>query len=358
MVEDPIDGGVVVDGRVVQPGPSLAPAGGPGDARLAAGNLRAGPREPHHAQQLRGPHGSLRQGPDRLLDVRCPGALRGRAAAGFRPDVGLGRRQALAASSGHGRNGFTVKPLANGDCLLTIRHDGCRDIVVEGDDPQESLPHDRLHYEGAVATEESAGASAGKLHVASLAGRGPDWTSPAIKSLIGRADTSGGKADVYLDGVKQLCGIDFWCPQARDQQVLCYKNGLTQGKHTLEIVAGDEESRLGRHAGLLDAAQFSAAEGENGFGQGSGPTATQRVIFGYVGRKDYVDSAGQLWRPATEFIMRLGGMADLVPASFWTEPQLDKVGGTSDPELTATASTAATSPPTSPWRPSRRITCG
>jgi len=83
----------------------------------------------------------------------------------------------------------------------------------------------------------------------------------------------------------------------------------------------------------LDAIQFSAAQGENGFGQGSGPTGTQRVIFGYVGRKDYADSAGHVWRPATEFIMRLGTLVDLVPASFWTEPQLNEVAGTSDPEL-------------------------
>ena len=83
----------------------------------------------------------------------------------------------------------------------------------------------------------------------------------------------------------------------------------------------------------LDAVQWSAAQGDSGFGQGGGPTETQRVIFGYVGRKDYVDSTGYVWRPATEFIMRLGTLVDLVPASFWTEPQLKEVGGTSDPEL-------------------------
>ena len=37
-------------------------------------------------------------------------------------------------------NGYTVKPLSNGDCLVTIRHDGCRDVMVEGDDPQQSWP--------------------------------------------------------------------------------------------------------------------------------------------------------------------------------------------------------------------------
>ncbi len=139
---------------------------------------------------------------------------------------------------------------------------------------------------------------------------------------------------MYLDGVKQLCGIDFWCPQARDQQVLCYKNGLTQGKHRLEIVALGTNSPVSTGTRVyLDAAQFSAATGETGFGAGSGPTEAQRVIFGYIGRKDYVDSTGHVWRPATEFIMRLGTLVDLVPASFWTEPQLDKVGGTPDPEL-------------------------
>ena len=48
---------------------------------------------------------------------------------------------------------------------------------------------------------------------------------------------------------------------------------------------------------------------------------------------DYVDSTGHPWRPATEFIMRRGTMVDLVPTSFWTEPQLHDVAGTSDPEL-------------------------
>ena len=132
---------------------------------------------------------------------------------------------------------------------------------------------------------------------------------------------------MYLDGVKQLCGIDFWCPQTRDQQVLCYKNGLTQGKHRLEIVATGTKNPVSTGTRVyLDAAQFSAAEGESGFGSGSGPTETQRVIFGYVGRKDYVDSAGHVWRPATEFVMRLGNLVDLVPASFWTEPQLEGRG--------------------------------
>ncbi len=80
------------------------------------------------------------------------------------------------------QNGFTLKPLSDGDCIVTIRHDDCRDIVVAGDDPQETLPHDRLHYEGAWETEDFAGASAGKLQVASQAGARRVWISPATRS--------------------------------------------------------------------------------------------------------------------------------------------------------------------------------
>jgi hypothetical protein len=253
----------------------------------------------------------------------------------FAPTAVTADGNALQSRQDAAENGFTVKPLSNGDTIVTIRHDGCRDIVVEGDDPQETLPHDRLRYEGPWATEDCSGASEGKLHVASLAGARArlDFAGNQVR-LIGRADTSGGRADVYLDGVKQLCGIDFWCPQARDQQVLCYKNGLAQGKHTLEIVATGTKNPVSAGTRVyLDAAEWSAAQGESGFGPGGGPTETQRVIFGYVGRKDYVDSAGHVWRPATEFIMRLGTLVDIVPASFWTEPQLKDVGGTPDAEL-------------------------
>ena len=34
-------------------------------------------------------------------------------------------------------NGYTVTPLPNGDCIVTMRHDGRNRIVVEGEDPQQ-----------------------------------------------------------------------------------------------------------------------------------------------------------------------------------------------------------------------------
>ena len=170
-------------------------------------------------------------------------------------------------------NGYTLKPLSNGDCIVTVRHDGCCNVLIEGDDPQEMAEDDRLQYEGTWTTQESPDASGGKLHVAEAAGASAsfEFTGNQVR-LVGRADPHGGKADVYLDGVKQLCGIDFWCPQARHQQILCYKNGLTQGKHTLKIVAlGAKNPRADGTRVYVDAVQWSAAQGEAGFGEGGGP---------------------------------------------------------------------------------------
>ncbi|MBN1853009.1 MAG: hypothetical protein JW829_09810 [Pirellulales bacterium] len=232
-------------------------------------------------------------------------------------------------------NGFTVQPLSNGDCIVRIRHDGSRDILIEGDDPQEMVEDDAMAYEGPWAVQESDKTSGGRLHVASQADARAKWTFEGNQvRLIGRFGPDGGKADVYLDGVKQLCGIDFWCPQIRDEQVLCYKNGLTQGKHSLEIIAlGAKNPHSTGSQVSIDAVEWSAAEGQAGLREGGGPAEPQRVIFGYFGREDYVDSAGNSWRPATEFTYRAGKNADLVPIAFWTEPRIEDVAGTRDPEL-------------------------
>ena len=183
--------------------------------------------------------------------------------------------------------------------------------------------------------EESPDASGGKLHVAEAAGAGVSFAFEGNQvRLIGRADPSGGRADVYLDGVKQLCGIDFWCPVARDQQVLCYKNGLAQGKHTLKIVALGTKNPYSKGTRVyVDAVQWSAAQGEAGLGEASGPADAQRVIFGYVKRKDYVDSQGHAWRPAAEYVMRLRPLVDLEPIACWTEPKVKDVANTKDAEL-------------------------
>ena len=148
-------------------------------------------------------------------------------------------------------------------------------------------------------------------------------------------------------------------PQPRDQQVLCYKNGLAQGKHRLEIVAPGRRTRSRPARGSIwTPSSGRPPRGTAASAQGGGPTETQRVIFGYVGRKDYVDSSGYVWRPATEFILRLGTLADLVPSPSGRSRNSKRWPARPTPNFIATASTAAISPPTSPWRPHRPITCG
>jgi hypothetical protein len=253
----------------------------------------------------------------------------------FEPKSVRAKGEALSRREELSQNGYTVKRLSGGDYIVVIRHDGHPHVEVEGRDPQEMVWHDRLQYGGNWAVEELPDATGGKLHVAAAAGASMTFEFAGNQvRLIGRADPHGGRADVYLDGVKQLCGIDFWCPQARDRQVLCYKNGLADRRHTLKIVAlGTKNARSAGTRVYIDAVQWSAAEGDAGFGQGGGPAEAQRVIFGYTGRKDFVDSQGQTWRPATEFVLRLKPLADLVPISFWSEPKLKEVAGTKDPEL-------------------------
>ena len=83
----------------------------------------------------------------------------------------------------------------------------------------------------------------------------------------------------------------------------------------------------------VQGAQFSAATGEAGFGSGGGPSEPQRLIFGYTGRKDYIDSKGNAWRPGTEFVTRQGFGVDTVAKCWWRTRRSMYIGGTADPEI-------------------------
>jgi hypothetical protein len=147
-------------------------------------------------------------------------------------------------------------------------------------------------------------------------------------------DLSGGLADVYIDDMKQLCGIDYWNPYTLRQQVLYYRSGLSNGRHTLRIAALGKGNPRSTGANIsIDAIQFSAATGDAGFGEGGGPTDTQRWIFGYPGREDYVDSQKNSWRPATEVVIRVGEKTDPVEACWYITPRRLAVAGTKDPVL-------------------------
>lgn len=253
----------------------------------------------------------------------------------FVPKEVLADGQRLERRSESGSNGYTVRALPNGDAMVAIRHDGARRVVITGDDPQEMIEDGALAFEGAWRTETDAEAAGGKLHAAVGAGASVSarFRGNQVR-LIGRADPRGGLAEVYLDGEKQWAPVDCWNPTRRSQQVFYYRNGLSNGWHTLRLVVRGTNNPYSGGTGLyVDALQSSAADQPGAFPTGRGPTEPQRMIFGYTGREDYRDAKGNLWRPATEFVTRVGAGKDSVAECWWTNATTDVITGSSDPEL-------------------------
>ncbi|HUT94175.1 MAG TPA: malectin domain-containing carbohydrate-binding protein [Thermoguttaceae bacterium] len=254
----------------------------------------------------------------------------------FRPQSVTADGEPLSGRDRLDGNGYTVRELPDGDCLVSIRHDGRTGIVVTGEDPQQAADDGSLAYEGPWEVASDSRDFAGQVHACEAPGA---TTACRFRGnqvrLIGRVDPSGGRADVYLDGVKQPVPIDCWCPAAtRCQQVLYYRNGLAGGPHELKLVvrgAGNPCSEGGKV--YVDAVQWSAAAGEPSFGSGGGPAGAQRMIFGYTARTPYVDSAGNPWRPGTELVIRTGHHTDPVAKCWWTEPAEGPIAGTPDAEL-------------------------
>jgi len=233
-------------------------------------------------------------------------------------------------------NGFTTRKLNGGDWIVTVRHDGARAVRILGADPQAVTDDGGLTYEGAWETIAAPGDFGGKSHVTESAGAAATCRFQGNQvRLIGRADPSGGLADVYLDGARQLVGIDCWTPGApKQQQVLYYRNGLSNGSHDLKVVARGEKNAYARSARIfVDAVQSSAAAAEPDFGAGGGPRHPQRMIFGYSARQPYVDASGNEWLPGTEFVVRSGHNLDSVTQAWWTQGVTEPIANTRDPEL-------------------------
>jgi len=252
-------------------------------------------------------------------------------------------------------NGYMTKVLANGDCIVTIRHDGRTRIRVEGNDPQQEwpaiaaeiklLPRFAMQFNGKwnrnIAKQVNPNDRPCSTTSDADAAMTCTFNGNQVR-LIGAVGYDGGQADIFVDGVKQLCGVDFWNPMELRQQTIWYKNGLTPGEHTLKIVAtGKKNLRSSGTKVSIEAIQFSAATGDAGFGEGGGPTDTQRWIFGYPQREDYVDAEGHNWRPATEVVIRMDetnnasvfrGLGDVLD-SWYVMPRRLSVAGTSDPLL-------------------------
>jgi len=234
----------------------------------------------------------------------------------------------LAVRSDLKQNGYTVKPLAGGDFLVTIRHDGARRVVISGVAEQPLSPSPV-----AFGGKWSKGPELARSGEEAGAWMEHRFAGNQVR-INGDFGPDGGLADVYLDGVKQRAGIDCWNPKPRKAQVLYYRNGLANGEHVIKLVVVGKGNPYSNGAKVfLGGVFWSTATTASGSGEGGGPTDAQRMVFGYPGREDIKDSAGNLWRPATEFITRLATMADSVAATWWTTPASGPIEGTKDPDL-------------------------
>ena len=253
----------------------------------------------------------------------------------FAPKAVTGDGKALESRKNLRGNGYTVRKLSNGDCIVSVRHDGSKAVVITGEDPQVAADDAAFVCTGSRSDVARPGSFGGTVKKSSESGAAfsYDFSGNQVR-LIGSLGPDGGKADVYVDGVKQIVGIDCWCPYERNQQVIYYKNGLDNGKHTLKVVVAAAKNLLSSGTNVyVDGIQWSASDGSTGFGEGGGPTDTQRFIFGYPERKDLVDSQGNKWRPGMEYLVRLGAVADVVGLTWWTSPVTAPIGNTKDSAL-------------------------
>ncbi|MDB6121265.1 MAG: Di-glucose binding within endoplasmic reticulum, partial [Pedosphaera sp.] len=224
-------------------------------------------------------------------------------------------------------NGFTVKKLSNGDSIVQIRHDGARNISIVGNDKQSAVSASSLNYEGRWEKNQDVYSIAAKD--ASVSAK---FYGNQIR-VVGSVDQFGGKAEVFIDGEKQMVPVDYWNPAPRRHQILYYKNGLENREHTVKIVPlGMRNPYSQGDRVYVSAVQFSAEHEPHSFPSGTGPTKTQRMIFGYPQRKDYQDSNGDLWRPGVEIVTRLGSRKDSVATGWWTNAAAT-ITGTDDPEV-------------------------
>lgn len=255
----------------------------------------------------------------------------------FEPRKILADGKPLQKRSALNANGYTTERLPSGDVIVGIRHDGATNVEVSGRDPQKVADDADLKYTGTWTSSSAGNAVERTLHSTSQSGAAMEFSFEGNQlRLIGSVGPAGGMADIYVDGVKQLVGIDYWNPRELQQQVVYYRNGLSPGKHTLRVVARDDKNPMSQgNVVTVDAVQYSAAEADFDFGSGGGPTETQRMIFGYAQREDYIDADNNAWRPATEFVVRTGEATDSVAQTWWTMKRAPFAKGTKDPDLYA-----------------------
>jgi hypothetical protein len=232
-------------------------------------------------------------------------------------------------------SGYVVESLPNGDCLVTLRHDGRKRVMIAGDDPQSVADDSAFIAQGAWHTVPDTAAQGGSFQTTDVPGATLTFNFIGNQvRLLGVVGPDGGWADAFIDGIREPTLVECWNPSLRHRQPIFMKKGLTNGPHEMRIVARGAKNPLARGAQIrVDAVQYSAAIGDAGYGTGGGPREPQRLIFGYTGRQDYIDSVGNAWRPGTEFVTRLGFGADTVARTWWHRRRSMYIGGTKDEEI-------------------------
>jgi hypothetical protein len=253
----------------------------------------------------------------------------------FRPSSVQANGRRLKERSNLDANGYSLASLSNGDWIVTVRHDACRNVQVAGDDPQQMAGLASFGFVGSWAAIQDSAAPGGLFRAADRAGA--TMTFPFSGNqvrLLGAVGPDGGWADAFVDGVKEPTLIECWNPAARCHQPVFLKNGLSNGLHELKIVVRGEKNPLAGGAMVrVESALCSAADGDAGYGSGGGPRGPQRMIFGYTGRENYIDSNSNAWSPGTEFVVRTGFGVDTVEKSWWLNRRSMYIGGTADEEI-------------------------
>jgi len=256
----------------------------------------------------------------------------------FCPEFVRADGQRLKERSVLDASGYTLAPLTNGDWIVAVRHDGYRNVEVTGDgDPQQVADTDNnaFAFNDAWTVVKDSAAPRGSFRSADQSGATMTFrfTGNQVR-LLGVVGPEDGWADTFIDGVKQPTLIECWNPAVRYEQPIFIKSGLTNGLHELKVVVRGGKNPLARGTQIgIESAQFSAATGDAGFGSGGGPAGPQRLIFGFTGRHDYIDSKGNAWRPDTEFVARVGADVDTVARCWWHNRRSMYIDGTHDEEI-------------------------
>ncbi|MGA3325456.1 MAG: malectin domain-containing carbohydrate-binding protein [Terriglobia bacterium] len=232
-------------------------------------------------------------------------------------------------------SGYTIQPLKGGDAIVHIRHDGATEIIILGTDPQVMVDNSEMAFQGNWHGVGREPHRKGAAEMSAQPGASVSYQFQGNQvRLVGEVGISGGLADVYVDGVKELVGIDCFSPIPLRRQILYYQNGLADSPHTLKVVVRGESNpiSMGKEV-YVEGVEYSQATGDAGYGEGGGPKGAQRLIFGYTGRNDYVDSQGGTWRPGAEYVVRTGNLTDAVAKTWWTMRQAVFVKNTPDQEL-------------------------